>query len=241
MAICHKRRNDMLINNESLGQTAEKVICDIAGLNSEYLLRRSIPGLEDAIRPILEKACCKLPQIIRHAGLDKGTRGGNSKSTIDFYLQNNQTLSVKTTKNSNFKVCPAECGQPGGDTFDLYFKHLYDNPQEKINYHKFKELCLNKSHLMIPIYLKHLFDCDYLLWLFHNTKEQGFKIIKKTDISAFDWKKENITFTKTFSTWNESCTIKYNGFSLGEYQVHNHRNNYKFRFNMKSLCVILNL
>lgn len=231
----------MDVNNESLGQTAEKVICDISGLDYSGLIGRSIPWLEIAIKPILEEACRKLPKIVRHVGLERGLRGGQSKSTIDFYFQSGETLSVKTTKNTNCKVCPSECGQPGGDTFDQYFHHLYDDLNDKITYQKFKRLCLEKSHIMMPIYLKHLFDCDYLIWLYYDQKQKGFKIIKKSDITNFEWKKDNFTFSKTYETWNESCTIKYDGITLGEYQVHNHRNNYKFRFNMNNLCAILGL
>ena len=63
----------------------------------------------------------------------------------------------------------------------------------------------------------------------------------RRDINIFEWKKEKFSFSKTETNWNESCTVKYNGISLGEYQVHNHRNNYKFRFNFENLCSILGL
>jgi hypothetical protein len=231
----------MDINNESLGQTAEKVICDLNGIDSSNLLRRSIPQLEIEIRPYLEDACKKLPKIVRHSGLESGNHGGQSKSVVDFYGINNETISVKTTKNSNCKVCPSECGQPGGGTFDRYFRHLYNDPNEKITYDKFKALCLEKSHEMMPVYIEHLFDCDYLLWLYFDKRNKGYKIVEKKSISSFAWLKERFSFTKDIGTWNESCTVKYDGLSIGEYQVHNHRNNYKFRFNLNNLCDVMNL
>ena len=231
----------MEINNESLGQTAEKVICDISTIETQDLIGRSIPELEEDIKPFLEEACQKLPRIIKHHGLERGRRGGQSKSVVDFSCENGETISVKTTRNSNCKVCPSECGQPGADTFDKYFCHLYDDPNDKINYQKFKALCLEMSYKMMPIYLEHLFDCDYLLWLYFSDRAKGFKLIRKSDISVFNWEKERFSFTKSIDDWNESCTVKYDSTTLGEYQVHHHRNNYKFRFNMKNLCSLLGL
>jgi len=230
----------MEINNESLGQTAEKVICDISGIDASGLIGRSIPRLEEAIRPILEQACKKLPRIIRHHGLDRGGRGGQSKSVIDFSCENGETISVKTTRNS-YKICPSECGQPGADTFDKYFRHLYDDPDDRISHQKFKALCLGKPHEMMPIYLEHVFDCDYLLWLYFCKKDKGFKIIRRSDVSFFKWNRDKFSFTKDINSWNESCTVKYHSITLGEYQVHRHRNSYKFRFNMRNLYTLLGL
>lgn len=230
----------MIINNESLGVTAEKVICDLSGIDSSILIGRSVPELEDAIKPYLEKALKELPPIVKYVGQERGVRGGQSKSPIDFYFEDGRTLSVKTNK-TNKKVCPSKCGQPGNVTFDQYFHHLYDDPNDKITYDKFKRLALEKTHLMMPIYLANTFDCDYLLWLYYQPKIKEYKIIKKEDISHYAWKKENVTFTQTLESWNESCTVKYKGITLGEYQVHSHRNNYKFRFNLDNLCYLLGL
>jgi len=222
----------MEINNESYGLTAEKIICDIYGLDSRYFIHRSVPQLEPILIPTVEQACKSLPRIIKHVGLEKGDRGGQSKSTVDFICDNNKTLSVKTTLNSNCKVCPSECGQSGRETFDRYFGHLY---QGSIDYYKFKSLCLNKSHQMMPIYLSHLFDCDYLLWLYCG-KTCGYRILRKKDIPSFTWSKNRFSFSRGINTWNESSTVYYDRISIGEYQVHNHRHCYKFRFNLKNLC-----
>ncbi|MBN1795842.1 MAG: hypothetical protein JW804_04150 [Sedimentisphaerales bacterium] len=224
----------MIINNESLGVTAEKVICDLCGIESSELIGRSIPELEGTIKPYIEEALKKLPLIVKYVGQERGGIGGQSKSPIDFYFEDGKSLSVKTNKTGK-KVCPSRCGQPGNETFDKYFRHLYDNPNDTITYDKFKKLALEKTHLMIPIYLENTFDCDYLLWLYYQPKRVEYKVIKKEDVSFFEWKKEKFTFTQTIESWNESCTVKYNGITLGEYQVHKHRKNFKFRFNFDKL------
>jgi|TARA_B100002003_G_C14126213_1_gene541652 hypothetical protein len=226
----------MKINNESFGQTVEKVICDLNGIKADDLVDSSIPKLEPLVRSIVVKACEKLPKIIRHLGSERGKRGGQSKSTVDFYCDNGKTISVKTSKNPSNKVCPSECGQPGNETFDLYFSHLYEG---SITYQKFKKLCLEKSHEMMPIYLEHLFDCDYFLYVYFGKREMEFKVIKKEEIPSYTWYKDKISFTKNLQDWNESCTIKYNSKSIGEYQVHHNRNCYKFRFNLINLCELL--
>jgi len=225
----------MEINNESLGQTVEKVICDISHLDTSGVRHRSIPELEIIVNPLLVLACKELPLIVKHVGLERGDRGGQSKSTIDFYCKNGETISVKSTKTSSHKVCPSECGQPGRETFDIYFGHLY---QGKVDYNKFKQVCLSNSYQMIPIYLDHLFDCDYLLWVYFGN-EMGCKIIKKKAIPLFKWDEKRFSFSKSMQSWNESCTVYYDSITIGEYQAHNHRNCYKFRFNLKNLCRVL--
>jgi hypothetical protein len=225
----------MPINNESYGQTIEKIICDIYNLDSSEFQHRSVPELEPVLRPLALQACKVIPRIAKHVGLERGGRGGQSKSTVDFICCTGETISVKTTRNNSHKGCPSECGQPGQETFDMYFGHLYEKP---VNYDKFKQLCLTKSHEMMPVYLEHIFDCDYLVW-FSLENGGSFRIVRKKDLPKFRWLKNKFSFSKTIETWNESCTVYYDGAAIGEYQVHNHRNCYKFRFNLKNLCNIL--
>ncbi len=233
----------MSINNETLGLSAEKVICDLSGLDSSELNDRSDKTYEEILKPIIAKALKTLPPVIRHAGLEKGERGGQSKSSTDFFLNGEQTLSVKTNKNSNLKVCPSEVGQSSWDVLNKYFKEIIKiNNFQSLNRNNFKQMVFNSINLLIPIYINHLISCDYLLWIYQKKSKFYYKIIQKNNLSSFFWDIKNFTFTKNINSWNESCTVKYNRISLGEFQLHNNRKpNKKFRFNMQNLCKILNL
>jgi hypothetical protein len=223
------------INNETLGQTAEKVICDLSGLDSSDLVSRSNLSLEIKIKPIIIDALKNLPKITKHGGLEKGQRGGQSKSPIDFYCHNNETISVKT---GDLKLCPSGCGQPGPDTFDHYFGHLYDG---RINHQKCKELVISKIEQMMPIYIENLFDCDYLLHIYIGSKGDRFYIFPKIIIPEFDWDIKRFTFTRGLEMWNESTTIKYNNLSIAEFQLHQHRSSYKFRIYILNLFKVLGI
>ena len=86
-------------------------------------------------------------------------------------------------------------------------------------------------------YLKYLFDCDYLLWIYIEKKEYMYKILSYD--ATYKFKKDKFTFTKNLENWNESNTVKYYGITIGEFQVHNNRNCLKFRFDMKNLIELL--
>tara|TARA_Y100000590_G_scaffold465372_1_gene637529 strand:+ start:26690 stop:27391 length:702 start_codon:yes stop_codon:yes gene_type:complete len=233
----------MSINNETLGQSAEKVICDLNELDSSHLITRSNKFYENELHFLIKKALKDLPKIIKHAGLEKGSRGGQSKSPIDFYLEENKTLSIKTNKNANMKVCPSEVGQASWNVLNIHFKEiLHINQIHSLNRDNFKKIVFNSIHNLMPIYLKHLMHCDYLLWIFQKKNEFNYEIFKKDNFKNIVWKLENFKFTKNLLTWNESCTVKYNDISIGEFQLHNNRSpNKKFRFNLKNLSKIMNL
>ena len=93
---------------------------------------------------------------------------------------------------------------------------------------------------IFPIYVNHLFDSDWLLWVYKVKNGYEHREISKDRIREYSWKKECFTFTKpSIDEWNESNTVKYNGISIGEFQVHKNRNCFKFRFNMKNLIEII--
>ena len=94
--------------------------------------------------------------------------------------------------------------------------------------------------MYMPIYVEHLFDSDWLLWIYEVKDAFDYSAISKDDIKDFEWEFDKLTFTKkTIDEWNESNTVKYNGMSVGEFQVHNNRNCYKFRFNMPNLLRLI--
>jgi hypothetical protein len=92
-----------------------------------------------------------------------------------------------------------------------------------------------------------MFDCDFLIQIFNvvdsndiPTNDPKYIVIKKT--SSPIWDSTKITFTKTtVAEWNESNTVKYeyDGVAIGEFQVHNNRDNFKFRFNMAGIYKLM--
>ncbi len=92
-----------------------------------------------------------------------------------------------------------------------------------------------------------MFDCDYLIQFYDvvdrndNLTLNPKAIVMKKYKSPY-WDKSKIYFTKqSVLEWNESNTVKYgiNGISIGEFQVHNNRDNFKFRFNMAGIESVL--
>ena len=217
---------------ETFGMTAEKTICDIFRLEyPENFKKRCSPQLQKEITPTIKSAFATLPIAIKHTGSEKGERGENSKCSYDFLLKGNKTMSLKT--NTGKMVCPPEVGQPSAETCYLYFHHLIEAPEMTPNV--FKEMVLNHIGEMMPIYIEHLFDSDYLLWIYKIKESYKYKIFDSEFAKNMVWDESAFSFTKaTIEEWNESNTLKYNGISIGEFQVHKARSCFKFRFNMEN-------
>lgn len=224
------------INNETLGMSAEKVICDLYSLERpEHLNKRSSKTIEKQIEWALKEATEQLPMPIEHSGSTKGSRGGSSKSSFDFILEGKKTLSLKT--NWGRKVCPPEVGQPSAATFTNYFKHLF--PDREFTPELFKELCLTKTAEMMKIYMLHLLDSDYLLWLYKTKAGYEFEIVEKLNFNI-EWEQSKFSFTRDIAQWTgSSSTVKYDGLTIGEFQVHSRRNSFVFRFDMQNLLKII--
>lgn len=233
------------VNNETLGITAEKTVCDLFGLEyPKNFFKRYSAEMQYQLEEIISYAFETLPAPIKYCGNMSGERGGNSKSSYDFILAGNKTLSLKT--NIGKKVCPPEVGQPNDKTCYNYFKDFVDD--DHINKTNFKVMVYTHIDKLIPIYLSHMFDSDFLLRVFENNKKDalstgyayGLDIVKKDFGKGFVWEKEKFTFSQSsIELWNESNTVYYSEISLGEFQVHNNRNCFKFRFNFDNLLKII--
>ena len=220
---------------ETLGISTEAAICEIFNLEKpdSFATRESRKYIND-LKPVLRDAFKNMPTAIEHSGSTQGERGGVSKCSYDFVLEGNLTLSVKSNKGK--MVCPPEVGQPGAETCFLYFSKFLPKGTEEITKTNFKEMVYEHIHELIPIYVDHLFDSDWLVWVYEVNDGYEHKEISRNKIMDYEWKREKFTFTRpTIEKWNESNTVKYDGISIGEFQVHNNRNCYKFRFNMKNL------
>lgn len=151
------------LNTETLGITAEKTICDIFNLDfPSHLAGRTSRIIESQINNTVVNAFLHLPKPIKYTGTEQGFRKAESKCPYDFLLEGNLTLSLKT--NTGNMVCPPEVGQPSSSTCYLYFKHHCDS--DKIDELSFKEMVYKHIDEMLKIYATHLFDSDYLLWIY---------------------------------------------------------------------------
>ncbi len=231
-------------NNETFGITAEKTICDIYKLKyPNSFLNRYSPNLQSQLEDVAREAFSEIPKPIKYCGSESGERGGNSKSSYDFILKGDETLSLKT--NIGKMVCPPEIGQPGSSTCYFYFSDL--TKETKIDSVIFKTMVFEYIEKMIPRYLKHLFDSDYLLRIYEDKEKSKdnlphfkYQIIEKNYGINSIWQKSKFTFSKkTIEEWNESNTVYYDGITLGEFQIHTNRNCFKFRFNFKNLVFII--
>lgn len=235
------------INNSLLGDTAELAICNLfkldPGAQNNRLTNNTNRTLLKKFEAHYADNKSKLFPInpVKYSGSEKRERGSNSKSGIDFYLENNLTLSVKTNKSKSCKVCPPEIGQPSPRTFDLYFsqKGWYQGP---VDDNKFRKLVRDKrilSQLLLE-YVKYLNECDFLLWsLYLSTEQIKSVLVSKSQLKNIFFEPNLIQYSNEF-TEQSSVTIKYGleAITIGEFQIHSARNSLKFRFNFNSLLTI---
>ena len=222
------------LTTETFGITAEKTICDLFNIEvPENYKGRYSNIIQSQITPTIEEAFKHLPKVIRSTGAEQGERGANSKCSYDFVLEGDKKLSLKTTINGSM-ICPPEVGQPGARTCYVYFGHLTD--ETIITESNFKKMVLENVANMLPIYLEHLLDSDYMLWIYKKKDAYNYKIFDADFAKSMEWDPNKFSFTKpSILEWNESNTLKYDGVTIGEFQVHKARSSFKFRFNMANL------
>ncbi len=226
-------------NNETLGISAEAAVCKLFNIEQpKSFQNRVVVAYVDKLMPVLERAFKKIPPAIKHSGSLPGERGERSKCSYDFVLEGNLTLSLKTNKGN--KVCPPEVGQPGSKTCLRYFGEFFDKEIKEVTRIEFKKMVFENIDKIMPIYVNHLFDSDWLLWIYKTRNDFDYKSIKGNDIDDFKWEKEKFSFTKkTVDEWIGSNSVKYDGLTIGEFQLHQNRNCFKFRFNMKNILKLL--
>lgn len=227
------------MNNEIFGISCEVAIADAfcIFINPEYRERgdiRTINKLKPLIKDIFINYNIPFPKI----------HTAEKQNPVDFYLTDGSTLSVKSNKNKLGKVAPQNIGQPTVQTFFEYFSDefkdidlgYYETEEKKL---LFKQYVLNNPEKIIIDYWNNLFETDHYLHFFNLVSgEIGYLYLPK--LPPIKFIKENFSFTQTLDSWNESASLKYNGVTIGEFQVHKNRNCLKFRFNMRNLLNLLN-
>ena len=102
-----------------------------------------------------------------------------NQNPVDFILEGNRTMSVKTNKLSLGRVAPQVIGQPTADT---YFEFLFDNFGYDISkvfemleledttsnrIRMFKEYSIENISSMLSEYWKYLFKCDFYVHFYN--------------------------------------------------------------------------
>ena len=224
---------------EQVGISTEIAIGDLTGVAIvDKYRRRGRVELIQHISPALGDAISRIPRPISHTA----ERG----NPIDFSLEGGKTLSVKSSMQGAGKVAPQKIGQPSDLSFWAHLPHLIPEgiDTKKISYAQsktlFKQVALSNTADLLTAYWENTFDCDYMIYVYNVlTSENQFtdsptvKLYGKPE--SPQWGKSKLTFTQDLSTWNESCTVKCDEISIGEFQVHNNRKCFKFRFNFAGL------
>jgi hypothetical protein len=211
---------------EDLGKIAEKAFCDL--LSTPYNMAFKYPQ---------ERVDALKPRFASLAGEFAGYKHtGHQDDLNDFTSADGlQHLSVKTTKKGS-KICPQVIGQPSRSTFCPTFGLPLDATNDAIKLH-----IQTNVVSMMPRYIATTFHCPVL---FYCEKTNLCQMITMT--TPIDWSSCFLKFShiEGKKEWNESTTLKASRINdgvfqtIGEFQVHNHRNCIKFRFDLTNLLKV---
>lgn len=216
---------------EDLGLTLEYAICLLNGTTFEGDFKYSkekASGLADKLKPHLD----------RFSGFE---HSGKKSNLYDFTHPKTEErgehyLSIKTTKNKgSWKVCPQIIGQTTLKRFCAHFK--LESKADVKQADLAKEFIEMNLPILLEDYTEKTFHCPVV---FYNEAEGVCKWIELK--SPIDWSAYTFKFSHQLKekTWNESATVYVDTDagkprSIGEFQVHNHRDCIKFRFDLKAL------
>ncbi len=207
------------LQTEDLGKIFEMAVCLLYDIPFDGKYKYSMEEA-DALKTRIEPLLLAFPHKIRHTA--------KNGSQYDFSGAEDESikLSAKTTKKDG-KVCPQVIGQPSKKKFCQFFSLDVSMSLEEIKTH----IESNVAD-MLAIYFDLTFDCPVVYFNQKTNILQLIKITKKIEWSAniieFSHKKKN-------KQWGESSTISITGVTIGEFQVHNHRDCIKFRWAFENL------
>ncbi len=162
---------------------------------------------------------------------------GNVNNKFDFKINDSEEKYVSVKSNFNGKkVCPQIIGQT---TLNKY-KNYFDLNNEHV-----KSYIVNHIDSILQKYLINTFHCDIIY--FTKMKDKNIlQIIKYNPhiLNTFTFDKNYISFShiKNNKDWVESTTVYYIFdkimYPIGEFQIHNNRDNIKFRWHFDKIIKI---
>ena len=208
--------------NEKLGKTLEQAVCLLYGAkyNGEYIY-----SMEEAhcIKDLLQKLVSVFPHKLNHVA--------KNRNRYDFETDDKTAqLSCKSSKKEG-KVCPQVIGQPTRERFCNFFNIELISDLEIVK-EKIKEYIQKNIHSLLEAYISYTFDCPIIYYNEHKDVRLFIKLKE-----SIDWTKNYIVFSHILKNkvWNESSTISIDKIKIGEFQIHNHRNNVKFRWYLENI------
>jgi hypothetical protein len=207
---------------EDLGKIFEKGVCLLYGIEYDGKYKYSVEEAQKITARIV-----KLKDVFPH----NLTHSAKNGSQYDFTGADDAAirLSAKTTKKDG-KVCPQVIGQPSRKKFCDFF-----GLDQVLTLEQIKQNIQENLAQMLAIYFKTTFDCPIV---YYNKKKDLLLFIKT--LTEIDWTQCVIEFShiKKNKVWGESSTISINNKTIGEFQVHNHRDCIKFRWAFENLIEI---
>ena len=210
------------IITEDLGKIFEMAICLSYEIEYDGKYKYSLEEA-DIIKERIYKLKDVFPYKIKHIA-----KNGNKYDFVS--LENEHIhLSAKTTKKDG-KVCPQVIGQPSKKKFCEFF-----GIDLQYNLEQIKEYIQHNVNALLNIYALNTFDCPVI---YYNKHKNVLLFVKLKE--NINWTNFDITFSHVIKNkkWIESSSIIINNNTIGEFQIHNHRDCIKFRWSFEK---ILNL
>ena len=214
--------DDIIINTlktEDLGKIFEMAICLLYEIPFDGKYKYSLEE-SNIIKTRIQPLKTEFPHKLKHTA--------KNGSQYDFSGEDDETikLSAKTTKKDG-KVCPQVIGQPSKKKFCEFF-----NIDLSVSLLEIKDYIILNIANMLNIYFDLTFDCPII---YFNKKTNVLQLINLKE--KIDWSNYLIEFShiKKNKQWNESSTISINNTSIGEFQLHKHRDCIKFRWCFEKL------
>jgi len=235
------RKVKMSLQTEDLGKITEKAVCILLNttFNGKYIYT------EEAAQIIADRIgrdpfiCDRYNGCIHSGAKDPITGAMNPAHDFIDISNPNKQLSVKSIKTGGWKISPAKIGQPSTKKFQEAFQDIGLVIAEDIDKHiQIKQFIQQNLELMLAKYFENTFHCPILFY--HQKKNICMHIERKIDKPIL-WSTYNFTFShiKRGKEWNESTTVYINNGTvtkaLGEFQIHNHRDCIKFRFDLQNI------
>lgn len=207
------------LQTEDLGKTLEYAVCLQANTQFEGVFRYSVSHAEQL----------SLRLNPRSAFFQGLVHTGKQSHLYDFQSSDKtRHLSVKSCKSS-WKVCPQVIGQ----TTQKKFRQAFGVPDNV----SVKDFVCENPETMLNKYCETTFHSPVL---FYNEKLDYVALVQKT--ADIVWGNLAFTHIQKGQPWKESTSIVANiremSKTIGEFQLHAHRDCVKFRFDLKNLLAL---